>query len=382
MSVLARTEALLSRPWTLSYQEHLDAHGTLPALAPHEVIALAEGAGLRGRGGAGFPLARKLRTAAQGRGRPLVIANGTEGEPAIRKDSTLLMHVPHLVLDGLALAARAVGARESLIAVHSGLVAEAVTQAVAQRPDRVQVHVVPPGYLSGEASALTRSVLGGPALPFVRDVPLAVRGPQGRPVLVQNVETLASLALQARFPGRPPTVLLTVRGRDVQVLEVKIGVTIGAVLDTAGETDVQAVLAGGYAGTWLSAPRALDVPVSHAAGTLAAGLLLVLPHDACGVSAVAQLARYLAGQSAGQCGPCANGLPALAAAWELLAAGDPPAGTVDRIERLAGLIDGRGACGLPDGAAVMARSALEAFADDIVVHRTGPCGRRSAELPR
>jgi NADH:ubiquinone oxidoreductase subunit F (NADH-binding) len=382
MTVILGRDALLDRPWTLSYDEYLDAHGPLPALTAGEIRGAVEAAGLRGRGGAGFPLARKMRTAAEAPGRPLVIANGTEGEPAIAKDASLLMHVPHLVLDGLALAVRAVGGRHAVVAVHPGLAAEAIKLAVSQRRDRVRVHVVPPGYVSGEASAVTSSVLGGDALPTVRDVPLAVRGPRGRPVLVQNVETLAALAIQARHPGRPTTVLLTVRGREVQVLEVPVGVTIGAVLDIAGETDVQAVLAGGYAGIWLPAPRALDVPVSHAAGTLGAGLLLALPHDVCGVAGVAQVTRYLAGQSAGQCGPCINGLPALAVAWEALAAGDPPAATLARIERLANLVDGRGACGLPGGTAAMVRTALEAFAEDIGVHLTAHCGRRSPELPR
>lgn len=376
------TVGLLAGPRTVSHGEHVAAHGPLPGYAAADLLAIAEAAGLRGRGGAGFPLARKLRTAAAARGRPLVIANGTEGEPAVLKDATLLRHAPHLVLDGLALACRVVGAREAVVALHPGPAAQALQAAAAQRPERVRVHLVPRGYVSGEASALTRSVLGGPALPVVRDVPLAVRGPQGRPVLVQNVETLAALALHARHPDRCPTVLLTVRGQRVQVLEVPVGTTVGTVLDVAGESDVQAVLTGGYAGTWLAAPQVLDVPVSHAAGTLAAGLLLALPGASCGLAAMAQVMGYLAGETAGQCGPCVNGLPAMAAAVAALAAGDPPAGTVDRVRRLAGLVDGRGACGLPAGAALMVRSALEAFADDVAVHLSAPCGRPAPALPR
>jgi NADH:ubiquinone oxidoreductase subunit F (NADH-binding) len=373
---------LLAGTSTVSHTEHLSLHGPLPAHDAAEVIHLAERAGLRGRGGAGFPLARKLRTAADARGRPLVIANGTEGEPAVLKDSTLLRHAPHLVLDGLALACRAVGAREAVVAVHPGPAAQALQAAASQRPERVRLHQAARGYVAGEASALTRSVLGGPALPAVREVPLAVRGPKGRPVLVQNVETLAALALHARHPDRLPTALLTVRGRRTLVLEVPVGTTIGTVLDIAGEADVQAVLAGGYAGTWLASPYALGAPVSHAAGTLAAGLLLALPHDVCGLAAVAQVMGYLAGETAGQCGPCLNGLPALAAAVAALAAGDPPTGTVDRVRRLAGLVDGRGACGLPDGAALMVRSALEAFDQDVAGHLSAHCGRRAPELPR
>lgn len=379
MTAVAAAGLLTSAP---TWSQHLSVHGALPSYQPGQVLAAAEAAGLRGRGGAGFPLARKLRAAAQARGRPLVIANGTEGEPAVHKDATLLTRAPHLVLDGVALACLAVGARDAVVAVHPGPAEEALRAAVSERRERVRVHVVPRRYVAGEASALTRSVLGGPATPAVRDVPLAVRGPAGRPVLVQNVETLAALALHVRDPHRPPTVLLTVRGERTQVLEVPVGIRLGSVLALAGEPVPQAVLTGGYGGTWLPVPPALDVPVSHAAGTLGAGLVLALPPDVCGVAAVAQVARYLAGESAGQCGPCANGLPALAAALEALAAGDPPRGTVDRVRQLAGLVEGRGACGLPDGAALMVRSGLEAFAGDVATHLSGSCGRPAPELPR
>jgi len=372
---------LLAEPGSLDIGDHLALHGPLPSHDAEALLSLAEREDLRGRGGAGFPLARKLRTAAAARGRPLVIANATEGEPAIRKDATLLAVAPHLVLDGVVLACRAVGAREGVVAVHPGPGATALRAAVGQRSERPQVHEVPRSYVAGESSALTRSVLGGPALPVAGDVPLAVRGPGGRPVLVQNVETLAALALHARYPGRRPTTLLTVRGHDVQVLELPMGASIGSVLALAHEHDAQAVLVGGYTGTWLPTPFALDVPMSHAAGTLGAGLLLALPHDVCTLTAVSALTRYLASQSAGQCGPCANGLPALAACMEALAAGNAPGGTLDRLLRLAGLVEGRGACGLPDGVASMLRSALDCFASDVEVHLSSGCGRAPAELP-
>lgn len=89
----------------------------------------------------------------------------------------------------------------------------------------------------------------------------------------------------------------------------------------------------------------------------------------------ARVVRHLAGQGARQCGPCLNGLPALADAFGDLAAGRPPAGTLDRLERWCGLVDGRGACAHPDGVAGLVRSALVVLADDVRTHLGGPCGR-------
>ena len=118
----------------LSLDEHRDRHGPLPRA--NDLIELVEASGLRGRGGAGFPTGRKLRAVAQARGRPVVVANGTEGEPISGKDKVLLRCVPHLVLDGAELAAAAVGAREAIIAVGAG--ARARARRRARRARRTQ----------------------------------------------------------------------------------------------------------------------------------------------------------------------------------------------------------------------------------------------------
>jgi NADH:ubiquinone oxidoreductase subunit F (NADH-binding) len=377
----------------LSFAEHLALHGSLSRPGRHDATALQRalaGAGLRGRGGAGFPAARKLAVGWESGRRGTLIANASEGEPASLKDRTLVGRSPHLVLDGAQLAARAMRAREVVVAVHAGALSHVVGRALGERDDAVPTRLleVPARYVAGEASALARAAAGGPSLPVLHDVPLAVRGPNGRPTVVLNAETLAGLALYLRHganwygevgtPEEPGTVLLTVRSdeRPPVVLEVPVGTPIGAVVDA----DVQAVLVGGYFGAWLPAPDVLDVPLSHAGlraagGTLGAGVVVGLSSQVCGLRATAEAVRYLAGQSARQCGPCLNGMPSMSAALDALAAGTASTRTVDRLAQLCGLVTGRGLCHHPDGTAALVRSALAVFADDVTVHLRGGCGR-------
>jgi NADH:ubiquinone oxidoreductase subunit F (NADH-binding) len=381
----------------LSLAEHRAQHGALSAPERRDAKRLQHAlarAGIRGRGGAGFPAARKLAVGAESGRRGTLIANAAEGEPASLKDRTLLVRSPHLVLDGAQLAARAMRAREVVVALHAGGPRSVVDRALAERDDAVPVRVleVPERYVAGEASALARAAAGGPSLPVLHDAPLAVRGPSGRPTVVLNAETLADLALYLRHgpewygavgtPDEPGTVLVTVRatGAEPTVLEVPLGTPLGAVVPGPA----QALLVGGYFGAWLPAPAALDVPLSHAGlraagGTLGAGVLVALSPDECGLRATAEVVRYLAGQSAQQCGPCLNGLPAMAEELAVLAAGTATLRTVDRLTRLCGLVTGRGLCHHPDGTAALVRSALMVFAGDVAAHLRGGCGRPAGD---
>jgi NADH:ubiquinone oxidoreductase subunit F (NADH-binding) len=211
---------------------------------------------------------------------------------------------------------------------------------------------------------------------------------------VQNVETLANLALIARHgaywfrrvgtPQEPGTLVLTVRGAVGQpaVVEVPVGSTVEQTLSGVGwlTEPVGAVLIGGCAGRWLPATTALAAPLSHGGmaavgGTLGAGIVVALPDRACGLDETARLARYLAEQRAGQCGACLHGLPAIAGALTTLAEGRGDPGTVQRLHRWCVSILGRGACSHPDGTAGLVSSALEVFAEDVRRHLAGWCGR-------
>jgi NADH:ubiquinone oxidoreductase subunit F (NADH-binding) len=380
------------------------------------LIAVVEQSGLTGRGGAGFPAGRKMRAVAQAGRRAgmlrsqvgtVVIANGGESEPASGKDRLLLGQVPHLVLDGLVLAAEAVGATRCYLCLHGdpGPLRAAVTSRERAGLNRVPVQVVsvPDGYVASQETALIAYLNGAPPVPsFVPPRPFE-KGVRRHPTLVLNVETLAHIALIARSgpawfrqvgtAAEPGSALVTVSGAVSApgVYEVALGTPVAAVLDRAGgpSEPPQAVLAGGYFGGWLPLPAAGGVPVAdqalrQAGAALGPGVLVVLPDGSCPLAETARVTGYLASQSAGQCGPCSNGLPALAEAMSHVAFGQPSGDVLRWAQDLLGLVAGRGACHLPDGAAGLVASALRVFAADLRQHaRHGPCGRaaRAPVLP-
>jgi NADH:ubiquinone oxidoreductase subunit F (NADH-binding) len=340
---------------------------------PVDVLAAVEAAGVVGRGGGGFPTARKLASV-RGRRRTLV-GNAAEGEPLSAKDAALLARAPHLVAEGLALAAAAIGAERAVLAVKAG-----TPGAGLQVPDR---------YVASEESALANLAAGGPALP-------RTGRPADRGTLVLNAETLANVALAVHAgpaayravgdPAEPGTRLLTVAGAVPApgVVELPTGTPAGVALAAAGATPegTAAVLTGGYGGTWLPGPAAWDLPLTNAAAraagaALGPGILAVLPPHACGLAETARVTRWLAGQSAGQCGPCVFGLPDVAGALDAALAGNPAA--LAAVRRWTATLPGRGACRHPDGAARLVTSALTVFAADLAAHVAGrPCGGWSA----
>jgi hypothetical protein len=150
------------------------------------------------------------------------------------------------------------------------------------------------------------------------------------------------------------------------------------------DTEAEALLVGGYFGTWVPFAAALDAPLSDAGlrpfgAALGARSIALLPHSSCGVNETARLVAYLAGESAGQCGPCVFGLRATADALASIAACDAGcARALERLRRLAPQVAGRGACAHPDGATRLVASALAVFADEIRHHLAGHCTARSS----
>jgi NADH:ubiquinone oxidoreductase subunit F (NADH-binding) len=363
-----------------------------------------ERSGLTGRGGAAFPTARKLAAVAA-QAAPVVVANGTEGEPASAKDKVLLARSPHLVLDGAVLAAALVGARQVVIVVHHS-VREIIDEAVAERRhaglDRVRIHIVTGAdrFVGGEASAVVHWIERGIPAPTLTPPRLSERGLGGKPTLVQNVETLAHLALIARNGAswfrtlgtaeEPGTMLVTVLGavNEPSVHEIAIGTPVGEVLRLAGgaSAPLQALLLGGYFGRWAGAAAATALPFSASGlaplgAGVGAGLIAALPADACGLAETARVVRYLADESAGQCGPCLFGLDAVAGEVQRLA--DGRTASLATLRRWLSQVDGRGACRHPDGTVGLIRSALCVFGAELGQHAQGWCcaTRTGAVLP-
>jgi len=387
--------------------EPLDGHrrrlGSLPAGGDWLIDELQR-SGLRGHGGAWFPTGRKwAAVAGRSHGRAVLVVNASEGEPLSAKDRTLMALRPHLVLDGAVAGAQSVGASEVVIYLSHGMgaAARAVRRALGERrrarlaEPPMRVVSSPHRYLSGESSAVVQRVEGGPAVPRMTPPHISEAGVGGRPTLVQNAETLAHAALVARFgseefrrlgtAGMPGTTLLTVSGnvRRPGVYEVELGSRIGDVLKTAGGVAglTPGALLGGYFGAWVAGDELFERRLDTGLGC---GVLAVLPEGACGIEESARILDYLSAESAGQCGPCVNGLQAIAVTMQRIArsAGDPE--DLPRLRRWSGLVRGRGACRHPDGAAGHLESTLAVFADHLDEHLAGaPCrGRWVGGFPR
>ncbi|MCU1393822.1 MAG: hypothetical protein JWM34_2250 [Ilumatobacteraceae bacterium] len=364
-------------------------------------IAMIEASGLRGRGGGGFPTGRKMRSVSEGSGRPVVVVNGSEGEPASAKDTLLLSRAPHLVIDGACHAAAAVGANEIVIGIERSRTTAiaAIEAAIAERVRArepmpvIQVQGLPSRYVAGEETALVHLINGGEARPTLTPPRPYQRGVANRPTLVDNVETLCHVTQIMRFgpewfraqgtENEPGTMLLTLSGAVERrgVCEIPIGMSLHSVIGSSrlSEQGIGAVLLGGYYGTWISAESARWATMDNAwlrsiGSGLGCGAVIVLPARGCGLCETARVLTWLAGETAGQCGPCVHGLAAIAGGMRELATGRASLDTLAKLHRWAGQVEGRGACSFPDGAVRLLRSALDVFNADVARHIAhGPC---------
>ncbi len=379
---------------------HRERWGPLPLWLGSSLIDELERSGLRGHGGAWFPVGTKWRSVRRtGFRSPVVVANGAEGEPASGKDRFLMARVPHLVLDGAVLAASSIGATQVLVHLPSPAV-PAMHAAIEERSRHgvdscaIGVVVAPDRFLAGQESAVVNTANGrSPGIPsFVRLRSVREAGVGGRPTLVQNVESLAHVSLIARFgadwfrrvgtDGSPGSALLTVTGRwpGPRIVEAELGVPLGRTLSLGADAarSVQGVLLGGYGGGWVSTAEAMTMPLTEEAArrhgsTIGPGVVVLLPSGICPLLEVSRVVRYLAAERSGQCGPCVHGLDALSSAVDQLAF-ERVAGGTATIPTLCNMIEGRGACAHPDGAVRFVRTALQVFEAHILLHRQrGPC---------
>lgn len=355
--------------------------------------------GLLGRGGAAFPLGVKLRTvrAAHLRGHEtVVVANGEEGEPASVKDRWLMRHRPHLVLDGVRLAARLVGAQRAYVYVSDTAAALAVDNALSDVGFdtlgglEISIVTVAPGYVAGEETAAVRVINGGPAKPTDKPPRPFQHGVAGHPTLVSNVETLANLPYllahgsgefrAAGTEGSPGTFLVTVTGagRPPALYEVPHGLPFTELLNLHGVSpdSIRGAMMGGYF-VGLVDDSVLTATLDHETfrglgSGLGCGAVALLTDD-CPVAVAASVLAYFDRENAGQCGSCFNGTAAMAAATGALRDGAATAEDVARLERWSVVLRGRGACATLDGAANVAASLLKYFPQLVEQHLAGEC---------
>lgn len=384
---------------------HLKVHGPLEPMGGEQLAQLSERINLKGRGGAGFPFHKKLRSVAESaikRGiRPVVVVNGSEDEPACRKDTVLINRAPHLILDGALLVAEALGARQLVVGVTRESTQRSMEAALSERglsnrrgaAIRASVQRNPVRMVTGAAASLIRSIDGGPAIPPGRKTSASRSGVGGAPTLLSNAETFAQLAIAARIGSErygntglydePGTVMLTISGAVARpmVIEAPTGVPLRYVLQLAGAPPVpQGVLTGGYHGKWIDAATVNEAVVSRnsldaVGGSLGAGAILPITQETCPLGESLQVAKWLAEESAGQCGPCYLGLPAAARGMEDILNGGGPA-ALEALKQVAKNVKRRGACSHPDGSAMFLESTIKAFTDDLAAHVLGNgCGR-------
>ena len=396
--------AASARP--LSLAQHDEVFGVARPVA--NLLEELEVSGLTGRGGAAFPTFRKAKLLRDQRGHSkFVVVNAMEGEPAAHKDRTLLAANPHLVLDGAEYLAAVIGAKHIVVAVSrdNPTTVNHVAHAIHERERRTlrgakfELHTPPWRYVAGEESALVHWLDDNESLPQFRSRRPHILRIGHAPVLVDNAETCAHVGLIARHGGSwfrsigtvqsAGSTLVSVSGAVTRptVMEVALGTPLRTILASAGaDTNPRAVLLGGYGGNWIDG-RDVDVPYANESlaplgAGVGAGIIIVVPHGACGLAETTRIARWMANESARQCGPCAFGLPALAEDLQRLTF-DPrdASAAYERLLERCGVIEGRGACRHPDGVVRQVRSALTVFAEHVDEHaRGGPCA--AARSPR
>jgi NADH:ubiquinone oxidoreductase subunit F (NADH-binding) len=432
---MTQTSRLLPETPLGSLAEYLDAGGGAGLvgarhIGPPETIAEIDAAGLRGRGGAGFPAAVKWRSvAAGGPGARYAVANGAEGEPGTFKDRSLMRSNPYAVLEGLLISAEAVGARHAFIALKASFEPEltAIRRALAEIDEAgwlagIDLTVVtgPEEYLFGEEKALLEVIEGNEPLP--RWLPPYLHGlfataPQlgwqahdpdaadpgghsANPTLVNNAETLAQCAWilahgADAFRGvgttaSPGTLLCTITGDVVRpgVLEVAMGTPLRTVLDACGGPEpgrqIKAVLPG-VANAVLGADL-LDTPLSYEAmeavgSGLGAGGFIVYDDRTCMVEVAAVLSRFLYVESCGQCPPCKLGTGDITAALDRIRTGAGTDADLGRIEERLRIVTDSNRCYLPVQEQIVVSSILRCFPDDVAAHLEAGCPSPRPQLP-
>jgi NADH:ubiquinone oxidoreductase subunit F (NADH-binding)/NADH:ubiquinone oxidoreductase subunit E len=395
------------------------AFSTLPhalSRTPELVLAEIEASGLRGRGGAGFPAGRKWRLVAQENRTPkYVVANADESEPLSFKDRVLLDLQPHLVLEGMAITAYAVGASAGYVYIRGEYTAQAERLHAAIEQARrsgwlgsriagsefgfdVHVHRGAGAYICGEETALLESLEGKRGEPRLRPPFPTTSGYRGQPTAISNVETFAAvpqiLARGAAWyrsignPQTPGTKLYTVLG-DVDrpgLFEAPYGITLRQIIDVFGGgmrpgSTFRFALTGGAAGT-LVPPALLDVPIDYESGaqgvSLGSGGFLVCDQSVSPVKMLRELLHFFEMESCGKCTPCRIGTREARQVLDRFVGGAGSVQDLKRLTDLARLLQSTSLCGLGTSSAKPIQSALTHFRE---CFDTGGTGGASHDAP-
>jgi bidirectional [NiFe] hydrogenase diaphorase subunit len=388
----------------------------LTTMTPAEVRDEVTKSGLRGRGGAGYPTGLKWNTVAKAEGSPkYVICNADEGDPGAFMDRSILESDPHRVLEGMAIAAYAIGARFGYVYCRGEypLVVSRIRKAIADagRADylgttimdtefsfEVDLRLGAGAYVCGEETALIASIEGGRGSPIPRPPYPAVSGLWDRPTLINNVETFANVAPIIRqggdwfasigTPTSKGTKVFALAGRVVNtgIVEVPMGTTLREIVFDIGGGIVdggtfKAVQTGGPAGGCIPA-QFLDMPVDYESllevgSFMGSGGMIVMDEHSCMVDVARFFMDFMREESCGKCTPCRVGTTQLWMMLDSIAKGRAVLSDLERMERLASMVQRTSLCGLGQGAPNPIFSTLRYFRDEYVAHivdRTCPSG--------
>lgn len=370
----------------------------MPAWNGPELIRRVLASGLRGRGGGWFPTGRKWQAVVAEAGEPLVVANGAEGEPGSLKDRLVMTARPRDVLEGLALAARAVGARESIVYLKGSFARPASALESALRDVRLEglrvtVRRGEDSYIGGEETALLETLEGRRAWPRPKPPLPAAVGFEGRPTLVQNVETLARVPAAVADPDAfraSESTLVSLWGhvRRPGVHEVRLGTPISNIIEEHGRgapDGVGMIFPAGPSAAPLAHAQAstpLDPDALRAAGSaLGTAALLVIGRSACPLSVGASLAAFFERESCGQCPPCTVGTGRLAGILRAVESGGARGKDLQDLAEAAGFMSGHGYCAHCPTAAKSVTGLLARFREDVQAHlEARGCPRPEARI--
>lgn len=373
-------QLLSTSPWK---REGLADYARQAGRLPPDDEIFTRLAGITGRGGAGFPFLTKVLVAKENvRPTRFVVINGEEGEPSSCKDRYLLRFRPHMVLDGAMITANLVGAGTVVIYVSDPVSAVSVHAAIAEVESdlRFEVVVCPASYVAGEASSIVRFMAHGDARPTDKPPFIYDAGIDGEPTLVSNVETFAAVAYACRNDSRQSTFLATVSDGKARtaLLEVPYGAKLSDLAAAVGATGAELVVAGGlFGGVLPTAPDlGLETQTFRQAGSSMGCAAFIFCGDRRDVLTVAaEVAAEIHDSSARQCGSCINGTRAVRDALRRMALGNVPGSVLDDLQRWATGLRGRGACALPDGAAVLVNTLLRYFETEMKAGASGEPSR-------
>ena len=353
------------------------------SLELEELLAIVERSGLRGRGGAGFPLVEKLRTVRRNAagGEAYLVANGYDADPGSPLARTLLGRSAANVIAGIAIAAHAVGAKSAYLYLHpeatdARAAAERAIAADGELGVEIEIALGPGGFMGGEESALLAVLESRRAMARQRPPYPAAQGLRLRPTLVSSVETLAWLPLVAAEQARAGTKLVSVTGAVTRpgVYEVTLGTQLGDILSEAGGTNakLKGIHVGGPTGGILGATRTgtrFDFDDLRAAGThMGSAQVRAIPVGTCIVNEAARLFAYLAKESCAICVPCRVGTARVTGILESAYSGLGRQSDLAWLGELGDHMERFSLCGFGITAPSILRTTMREFADDYRIH--------------